>query len=846
MKTRYILFAVAALMISACARNNEPSEPEGMQMTFTAYQEGSEMTRTTVQGGGTQVYWEPADEIKVFFNGSSGRFVSQNSENVTVATFTGTINVVAGANEGGNANYTTWGLYPYRSDATSDGLSVTTTLPAKQTGRAGSFAKNTNITLAQSAGLNLAFYNVCGGLRFSLTQEGIKRVTFEGNNGEAIAGKIKIAFEDGIPVVQEVSDGESVISLTAPGGGTFQTSQWYYISAIPGSLPGGYKMVFYKESESAKLTSSSSVTFKRGIFGSLADADEDLVFKPSGSGDDPNPDDAIQFADPVAKYACVEKFDTNGDGEVSYAEASAATTLNGLFTDWNTVTSFDEIKYFTGVTSTIDVFSDLTQLKHIAIPEWITTLGSFQNCSALDTVTLPKALLSIPASCFDGCSSLKDVTLPMSIASIPDYCFRNCTGLTTLALPSTVTSIGHLAFSGCTQLTGLDLPSSLKTIGNNAFQDCQAITSMSLPASLTDIGYYAFCGCRSLVAITIGNGVSIGGYAFSGCSSLSSVVLPEDMTSIPLYCFQNCTQLSTITWPTELTTICNNAFEGCRFEGSGCVLQLPSSVTTIGNNTFGYVRHVILTSPSIISIEQNTFRQGFTNLYVPANLVEMYKVRTNWSNYEDCIRSIDDYPFNPVDGTIGEAVDLGLSVKWASWNIGASTPEGYGTYFAWGEVEPKESYSWDNYVFCDGSDNTLTMYNTYSSKGKKDYKLSLDIVDDVAHIKWGGSWRLPTKKEMQELIDNCIVDTITLNGVSGIRYTSTKDGYTDRYIFFPYAGYYFSSINETLGERVDLWASEIDDNRPNNAYCLAAHYNTYNIVSTMTRAFGQPIRPVCD
>ena len=229
-------------------------------MTFTAYQEGSEMTRTAVQDGGTQVYWEPADEIKVFFNGSSGRFVSQNTETATVATFTGTIDVVAGANEGGNANYTTWGLYPYRSDASSDGSSVTTTLPAEQTGRVGSFAKNTNITLAQSSGLNLAFYNVCGGLRFSLTQEGIKRVTFQGNNGEAIAGKIKVAFADGIPVVQEISEGEKMITLTAPNGGTFQTGQWYYISAIPGSLSSGYKMTFYKESESAKLTSTSSAT----------------------------------------------------------------------------------------------------------------------------------------------------------------------------------------------------------------------------------------------------------------------------------------------------------------------------------------------------------------------------------------------------------------------------------------------------------------------------------------------------------------------------------------------------------------------------------------------------------
>ena len=223
MKTRYIFLAIAALAISACARNTEPSEPEGMHVTIKASLEGSNMTRTTLQNGGTQVYWEPSDEIKVFFRGTGNRFISQNTTLSKTADFTGSFSAVVGSNEGDASSHLIWGLYPFRSDATSDGSSVTTTLPAEQTGRAGSFAKNTNITLAQSAGLNLAFYNVCGGVRFSLTQEGIKRVTFEGNNGEAIAGKIKIAFANGIPIVQEVSEGESVITLTAPNGGTFQT-----------------------------------------------------------------------------------------------------------------------------------------------------------------------------------------------------------------------------------------------------------------------------------------------------------------------------------------------------------------------------------------------------------------------------------------------------------------------------------------------------------------------------------------------------------------------------------------------------------------------------------------------
>ena len=89
MNARYILFAVAALTLAACSKTNEQPEPEGIQMTFRAYQEGSQGTKTTVQDGGTQVYWEPADEIKVFFKSSSGRFVSQNTELAGVADFSG-------------------------------------------------------------------------------------------------------------------------------------------------------------------------------------------------------------------------------------------------------------------------------------------------------------------------------------------------------------------------------------------------------------------------------------------------------------------------------------------------------------------------------------------------------------------------------------------------------------------------------------------------------------------------------------------------------------------------------------------------------------------------------------
>lgn len=131
-----------------------------------------------------------------------------------------------------------------------------------------------------------------------------------------------------------------------------------------------------------------------------------------------------------------------------------------------------------------------------------------------------------------------------------------------------------------------------------------------------------------------------------------------------------------------------------------------------------------------------------------ANMVETYKVRSNWSAYSDLIYALDEYPIVlTVGGVEGEAVDPGLSVRWASWNLGASSPEDYGNYFAWGETEPKWDYSWSTYKWCNGSELFITKYcidNSYwAGVGSKDNKKTLDAEDDAAHVKWGGNRRIP-------------------------------------------------------------------------------------------------------
>ena len=191
-----------------------------------------------------------------------------------------------------------------------------------------------------------------------------------------------------------------------------------------------------------------------------------------------------------------------------------------------------------------------------------------------------------------------------------------------------------------------------------------------------------------------------------------------------------------------------------------------------------------------------------------------------------------------------EYVDLGLSVKWATFNVGASTPEEYGDYFAWGETEPKATYSLSTYKWCNGSETTLTKYNTKSSNGTVDSKTQLDLSDDAAHVNWGGSWRMPTYAEWTELCDQCTWTWTAQNGVNGYKVTSKKSGYTNNSIFLPAAGYRGGSSLDYAGSYGFYWSSSLRTGGPGSAWSVCFYYsNVYR--DYYSRYYGLSVRPVC-
>lgn len=602
MKQFFLLVPLVAAVLAACARENPlpTPEPPGVreerEWVLTAAAQGSPDTRTVIRDG-TQVFWQPGDAVKVFFDGADAKFTTTATEPCAVARFTGTLPILIGFDEGIPADSPLWGLYPWREDATADNLSVTTTLPAVQTALAGSFAPGTYITLGRSRTLSMGFWGVCGGLRFSLTQDGIRQVDFEGLDGETLAGRIRIDFADDVPAVREVSEGASVLTLKPAGGEAFTPGEWYYLVALPGTLEKGFRLTFHKGSRVAEYVSDRSVTLKRSIFGSLAEVDKDLSFIIPGVSD---PDDPIPFRDEKIKAKLVAAFDANGDGEISFGEADDVTSFDGVFGNDRDFSSFDEFRFFASVTE---------------IPDRMC-----RNWTQLTSIRLPGSLTRIGNHAFYGCAALQALAIPESVRQIGRYAFYNCSSVPEFILPPAVDTIGDWTFYGCESLREMVIPESVGYIGDAAFRRCPGLESVRLPATLTELRNSAFHGCSALQSIEIPESVAtIGSSAFSGCTGLTELSLPEQLTGIGISAFENCTGLSQIVIPSAVSSIGGGAFRGCT--GLESIRVLPATPPAGGDGMFANTNNC--------------------PIYVPAATASTYSEAPYWKDYLSRLRSND-------------------------------------------------------------------------------------------------------------------------------------------------------------------------------------------------------------
>lgn len=192
-----------------------------------------------------------------------------------------------------------------------------------------------------------------------------------------------------------------------------------------------------------------------------------------------------------------------------------------------------------------------------------------------------------------------------------------------------------------------------------------------------------------------------------------------------------------------------------------------------------------------------------------------------------------------------EWVNLGLSVKWATCNVGASTPSDSGFYFAWGETAPKKYYCWEELKYCLSSKgNRFSKYNTDPAYGEVDNNTCLDDADDAARVNWGGRWRMPTSEEQDELREKCTWTWTEEDGFLGFKIVSKVNGNT---LFLPAAGYVseseFSPGN--VGKTGKYWSSSLSTKYPR--YAIYLDFDTVYVKALLYgRSSGLPVRAVID
>lgn len=305
---------------------------------------------------------------------------------------------------------------------------------------------------------------------------------------------------------------------------------------------------------------------------------------------------------------------------------------------------------------------------------------------------------------------------------IPRNTYWGREDITSFTVPEGVETIGGWAFAHCRNMKTIVFPESLKTIDDYAFYGCVALDTIVIPAGVNLIENNAFLGCEGLKSVVIPEGVSVIEFqTFRNCYNLTSVTIPKSVRKIGFGAFENCGKLESIVVPEGVTSIGNNCFGGC---GNLKTIDIPASVTEIADNAFF----------DCISLKTVNMPDGELKEKVLAYLYKMQNEEKHGMS----------------DGH--EWVDLGLSVKWATCNVGAGSPESFGDYF--------------------------------------------DGAADAAHDEWGGGWRTPTMDEWQELIDNCEMSESIHGGVRGFKFASKTNNNS---IFLPCGGFMRGQESVAIG-----------------------------------------------
>lgn len=517
MQNRYIVLALAALVGAFSCNTKEEGGPRSVK--FQAVQGDTPVTRTVLQTDGS-VFWSPGDAINLYYGASGAtRLVSDNQSAVAQTTFSGTLD---GLVPNGQDDF--WAVYPYDETNYFNGSAVTVSVPGVQPAISGTFAPEAFISMARSKDYTLQFYNLCGGVQFSVTRPGVQAVVFRGNNEEFLAGTVQASFgQDGRPMVAQAVKPMQELRLEASENG-FEVGKWYYLVSLPATLSAGYTMTFMGTDGEvlAERVSEKPVTIKRSVWGILADADDVaepitasryLTFTSEGSSSIylQNQDNA-----PVLYYSRDAVTWNLWDYSALYFRAGDPLYLCGDNPDGFNF-SKERYSFFLTNGDNISISGDIMSLLNkdeelLAIPNAYCFYYLFTDCMQLTSgPSLPATTLT--ANCYDSMydgSSLQ-VAPALPARTLAPSCYNSmfvrCSRLTSVpeTLPATTLTESCYAnmFANCSSLaTAPVLPATTLAVGcyYGMFSNCSLSAAPSLPATNLAPSCYdsMFYGCSSL------------------------------------------------------------------------------------------------------------------------------------------------------------------------------------------------------------------------------------------------------------------------------------------------------------------------------------------------------------